>query len=95
MAPFAPPTAFYITPLPRTPNPTPQPFPPPTHFLTPGIVLEPGYGYNKQLLAGGWAGILGYTVKKIRKFTTIHWKICFRLAVVNLQQNVVSFSTSP
>ena len=33
--------------------------------------------------------------KKIRKFTTIHWKICSRLAVVNLQQNVVSFSTSP
>ena len=37
----------------------------------------------------------GFTVKKIRKFTTIHWRICFRLAVVNLQQNVVSFSTSP
>ena len=35
------------------------------------------------------------TVKKILKFTTIHLKICFRLAVVNLQQNVVSFSTSP
>ena len=35
------------------------------------------------------------TVKKNRKFTTIYWKICFRLAVVNLQQNVVSFSTSP
>ena len=34
-----------------------------------------------------------YTAKKILKFTTIHWKICFRLAVVNLQQNVVSFST--
>ena len=32
--------------------------------------------------------------EKIRKLTTIHWKICFRLAVVNLQQNVVSFSTS-
>ena len=36
-----------------------------------------------------------YTVKNIRKFTTIHWKVCFRLAVVNLQQNVVTFSTSP
>ena len=31
------------------------------------------------------------TVKKNRKFTTIHWKICFRLAVVNLQQNVEGF----
>ena len=35
------------------------------------------------------------TEKKIRTFTTIHSKLCFRLAVVNLQQNVVSFSTSP
>ena len=36
------------------------------------------------------------TVKKNnRKFTTTYWKICFRLAVVNLQQNVVSFYTSP
>ena len=34
-------------------------------------------------------------VKKNRKFATIYWKICFRLAVVNLQQNVVTFSTSP
>ena len=67
----------------------------PTHCQLRAAACEWAGGQRMCMVQEPTRCLISNTVKKIRKFTTIHWRICFRLAVVNLQQNVVSSSTSP